>query len=157
MTWTSNNTIALLSKGTGSRKTIDLGLIDGRTFEKNQDAVLRITLNETTTQQKNIDQKLVCEGFIQSGFHAGVFYYDGKQIKEDIPCIDTPELQSMFGSKEWPVTWMYQSSNTSGRFYFYLRYKEVFEGIAKKWIEGYDKVTGDTFFVYKLNGYLDEL
>jgi len=157
MTWISNNTIALLSRGTGSSKKVDLGLIDKSTFEKNQDAVFLITLNEKTTQLKIMDQKLVCEGFIQPIFHAGIFYYDGKEIKEDIPCIDTPELQSMFGSKEWPITWMYQSSNTSGRFYFYRRYNEIFEGIAKTWIEGYDKVTGDTFFVYKLNGYLDEL
>jgi len=153
--WLSNSDIALLSIGMGNKKKIDLGLIDGRTVEKNQDVVSRISLSEKKPTEA-INQ-FVCEGFIETGFHAGIFYYDGKQTQETIPCIDTPELQSIFGSKEWPVTWMYQSSYTSDRFYFYLRYKEIFEGISKKWIEGYDKVTGNIFFVYKLNGYLDEL
>ncbi|HLC75957.1 MAG TPA: hypothetical protein VJB82_02455 [Candidatus Peribacterales bacterium] len=152
--WLSNNEVALLSSGMGTKRKIDLGLIDGSTFEKNQDLVSRIVLSDQKTEVVN---QFVCEGFIQPVFHEGVFYYKDKQINEIIPCIKTLELQSIFGSEEWPITWLYQSSNSSGRFYFYLRYKEIFEGISKKWIEGYDKVTGNTFFVNKLSGYLDEL
>ena len=152
--WLSNNEIALLSGGTGTKKAIDLLLIDGSHIEADQDEVLYIKLPKR--EDSNIEQKLVCEGFINTVFHAGIFHYKDT-TQEELSCIDTRELSVLVGSREWPVTWIYQSNNTDDRFYFYLRYKEIFEGLSKDWIEGYDRETGKTFFVYKLGGYFDEL
>lgn len=151
--WLSNNEIALLSGGTGTRKATDLLLVDGSYVESDQDEVFFIKLSEK--EGAGFEKKLICEEFIDTVFHAGIFHYK-ERYQEELPCIETKELSALFGSKEWPVTWIYQS-NVDDRFYFYLRYKEIFEGLSKNWIEGYDRETGNTFFVYKLGGYFEDL
>ena len=99
----------------------------------------------------------VCDTDARSHMESGVLKRGHKG--EDIHCSDLPEYAVLFGSREWPVQEKYPSDGPVGdRFYFYPRWIPgpwLYPG--KTWIEGYDRETGDTFYVATVDSILKSI
>ncbi len=98
--------------------------------------------------------KIICEGDLLTPFYRGL--YKPEWVRDGQTCFEHPEVSALFGDAKWPVEKLLESTDSSGRYYFYRRWNTVGEGyfpITKKWIEGYDRTSGRTFHVYTLQSY----
>ncbi|MBU2213123.1 hypothetical protein KJ996_00605 [Patescibacteria group bacterium] len=133
MEWLSNDELVLFEDAAGKYKTNILSL--------------DINTEEITE---------VCNTNIK--FYNGTLWPGVKT--EDISCSNLPEFAALFGSQEWPVEKILRSSGPAeDRFYFYSRWKgsNNLLYIGKSWIEGYDRKTGDTFYVKTIKSHLKSI
>ncbi|MBU0458848.1 hypothetical protein KJ652_04970 [Patescibacteria group bacterium] len=118
----------------------ELALYDDTWKASYENNILRMDVNTGEVTE-------VCDSNVSSLLWEGVIERNAKV--EDITCRDTPEFEALFGSKEWPVSNLLPSAGPADdRFYFYTRWIDA-TGIynGKEWTEGYDRKTGDTFYV----------
>jgi len=126
MEWMSENEIALYRH---QLKTSD--------YNKN---ILKLNINTGEVTE-------ICHtDFISKTFSSAVL--DKKYSADEVACSDLPEFEALFGSKEWPVRHLLSSAGPAeDRFYFYKNYREAPWPYGKSWIEGYDRETGNKFYV----------
>jgi len=125
MEWMSDHELALYDDGWKS------------SYENN---ILRMNVNTGEVTE-------VCDSNVSNHLREGVLKEYSNP--EDITCSDTSEFEALFGSKKWPVSNLFPSAGPADdRFYFYSRWIDstgIYNG--KEWTEGYDRKTGDTFYV----------
>jgi len=117
-------------------------------YEKN---ILRLNVNTG-------ELKEVCDTNIIWRFKNGVL--DSRYPIDSITCSDLPEFAALYGSKEWPVDSKLPSASPAGdRFYFYPRWipEDGFLYPGKTWIEGYDRETGNKFYVATVDSILKSI
>ena len=136
MEWISDDEIAFY-----------LRLITASDYDKN---ILSLNINTGKITE-------VCHtDFMSKTFSNAVL--DNKYSVDDIACSDLPEFEALFGSKEWPVKHLLPSAGPAeDRFYFYKNYSEVPWPYGKSWIEGYDKETGNKFYVATVDSILKSI
>lgn len=86
----------------------------------------------------NIDNGSVTELCVEKNLY--LYFQDGisSNRSKQILCNGNPQVEKLFGSLEWPVSWILPSTYSGGRYYFYLwSHGNVFFGSHQS-IEGYD-------------------